>query len=149
MCTYSCNFFLELQLFLFQLCNFDITGRRAALQVFDVFREVLVFLLQLLQVRTQAHYNPPEDIHDHYDGHAFWSFVELSQWVNEDYGGRISKLRKNKIRIENKLLKKQDKIESTALKLYDQDPEKANEMLSNMTNILATISWKKSNKLRK
>ncbi len=92
------------------------------------------------------HYNPPEDIHDHYDGHAFWSFVELSSWVNEDYGKRITKLRKQKLRLEKKLLKKQPKFEKIALKKYSKDPASANEMLNNITSGLATYSWKMSNK---
>ena len=43
------------QLLFFQLSNFDVVLRRTTLEEFDVLREVFVFLLQFLQVRTQAH----------------------------------------------------------------------------------------------
>jgi dipeptidase len=92
------------------------------------------------------HYEPPADIHDRYDEHAFWAFVELSDWVNEAYGNRIVKLRKQKHKLESKLLKKQDKIENIALKMYEDNPEKANEMLTSISSGLATNTWKKAKK---
>jgi len=95
------------------------------------------------------HYNPPEDIHDRYDGHAFWSFVELSEWVNEDYGERVIKIRKQKDKLENKLFKKQGKIENMALNKYNKNPDLANEILTRITSALATHSWKMAKKNKK
>jgi len=59
MCAQPGNFFLKHQLFFLKFRNFNVVGGRAALHYFDMLREVLVFLLQFLQMRTQAHGRSP------------------------------------------------------------------------------------------
>jgi len=53
------NFFFDLKLFLLQLREFKIVNTGASLQNLDMVGEGLVFSLQFLQMRTQAHDLPP------------------------------------------------------------------------------------------
>ena len=55
----AADFLFQLQLLLFELRNFNVARRGASLKRFDMFREGLVFLLQFLQMRTQAHGHTP------------------------------------------------------------------------------------------
>jgi len=95
------------------------------------------------------HYNPPEDIHNRYDGHAFWSFVELSDWVNEDYGGRIKKLRRSKYKIEKKLIRRQHRTEKLMTRMHKGDPEALKDFLNDFTAVWAEITWKRAEKINK
>lgn len=88
------------------------------------------------------HYNPPEDIHESYDGHAFWTFVELSGRVNEDYGGRIKKMSRQKAKLEHKFLKRQPRIEKMVVRMHRKNPEGAREFLTVLTSSYAELGWK-------
>jgi dipeptidase len=95
------------------------------------------------------HYNPPEDIHERYDGHAFWSYVRLSEWVNEDYAKRIKPLARSKEKIERKLLKRQYRNEKMIKRMYKKDPDAAINFLNEYTAVWAKISWKRADKYLK
>ena len=95
------------------------------------------------------HYTPPEDIHERYDDHAFWSFVSLSDWVNEDYEGRIKKLSRSKHKIQRKLIKRQYRTEKLMNRMYKGDPEAARNYLTEYTGTWARITRSKTDKLLK
>jgi hypothetical protein len=49
------NLFLQAELLLLQIGDFEVIGRRAALRLLDLVREELMLLPEFLQMRTQGH----------------------------------------------------------------------------------------------
>ena len=95
------------------------------------------------------HYDPPDDIHERYDGHAFWAYVNLSDWANENYSGRIKKLARSKSKIERKLLKRQYRIEKMVNRMYRKKPDAAVNFLNEYTGAWAMTSWNRAKKYLK
>jgi dipeptidase len=95
------------------------------------------------------HYNPPEDIHQPNDQHAFWAFVKFSEIMNANYGKRIKGVRKQILRTEEKLFNHQVKLESKVLKVFDKDPDAARAILTGYTRKLAGQSLKYTRKNNK
>lgn len=92
------------------------------------------------------HYQPPQDIHEYNDQHAFWAFVWLSELMNNNYAERIPKVTKNIKSFESALLRMQPRIESKVLKIYGRNPEEARMIITAYTNRLAERSLKMTKK---
>lgn len=92
------------------------------------------------------HYNPPEDIHDPNDQHAFWAFVRFSEHMNQNYGKKIHRVTKQLLSTERKLFNRQKRIETKFLKAYEEDPEIARKEMTEYTKLHAGKSLKKTQK---
>jgi dipeptidase len=89
----------------------------------------------------EKHFSPPGNIHEKNDNHAFWAFVSLAEYVDQDYGDRILKVRKTWDPIEKKIFKNQQSFENEVIKIYKNDPVKARKLLTAYTNDWAAKIW--------
>jgi dipeptidase len=99
------------------------------------------------ETALSQHFDPPQNIHERTDKHAFWAFVSLAQKVDENYGTGILKVREKRDLIENEALKNQESFEAEALKIFENNPEKATELLTKYTNNWALKIWREAKEL--
>jgi len=99
------------------------------------------------QTALDQHFDPPENIHERTDNHAFWSFVTLAEKVDENYGARILKVREKWDPIEKEAFDSQKTFEEKVLKIYKNNPEKAKELLTKYTNNWASKIWREAKEL--
>lgn len=83
------------------------------------------------------HYNPPADIHERNDQHAFWAFVKFSELMNDHYGENIQAVRKGILKTERRLLGTQPRLEQKLIKLYRESPDKCREAVTKRYGELA------------
>jgi len=95
----------------------------------------------------QHQYNPPESIFDRTNTHAYWTFIELAEYINEDYTTRINQIRTTWERIDHKNLRVQKKFESAVHKVLDRNPDKAIAILNQYSNKQAIKVHKKAKRL--
>ncbi len=93
------------------------------------------------------HFDPPQNIHERSDKHAFWAFVNLAEKVDENYGIGILKVREKWEPIENEALKSQESFEAEALKIFENDPAEAQELLTKYTGNWASKIWREAKEL--
>jgi len=101
------------------------------------------------QSALSQHFNPPGDLYEVNDNHAFWAFVTLAKYVDEDYGTRIAVVRKKWEALEQQAFEKQQSFEANVLKIYQTNPAKARELLTSYTGELATKIRNLARKLQK
>jgi dipeptidase len=92
------------------------------------------------------HYNPPADIHERNDQHAFWAFVEFSERMSDHYGKYIGMVRKTNFKIERKLLKVQPSLERKLLKIYEGSPEQCSKVLTGLYGNFAVKALEQTRK---
>jgi dipeptidase len=78
------------------------------------------------------HYNPPADIHEPNDQHAFWAFVKFSELMNNAYGKNIGAVRKTHFKNEEKLLIIQPMLEQKLIRIQQESPEKCRDDVSRL-----------------
>lgn len=78
------------------------------------------------------HYNPPADIHERNDQHAFWAFVVFSELMAANYGNNIDAVRKRNLKIERTLLAIQPNFEQKLAKMQQESPEKCREVMTRL-----------------
>jgi dipeptidase len=94
----------------------------------------------------QDHYNPPADIHERDNEHAFWAFVTLCELMEKDYGGQIISLKKNYGQLEETLLKNQPDFEQKMLAAYAKSPEKVKKTVTKLYGSLAQYALRSTRK---
>lgn len=95
------------------------------------------------------HYNPPADIHERNDQHAFWAFVRLSDAVNKQYGKAIPEVRKKLEQQEKQILADQSKLEQKLLGIYQGSPEACNAAVTKLYSQYSLRSLSTTRKLIK
>lgn len=93
------------------------------------------------QTALVQHFDPPENIHERTNHHAFWAFVNLAQKVDEDYAVWIIKVREKWEPIEQKVFENQKFFEEKLLKIYKNDQATATELLTQYTHDRAAETW--------
>jgi len=78
------------------------------------------------------HYNPPADIHERNDQHAFWAFVVFSELMATNYGDNIDAVRKKNLKMERNLLAIQTNLEQKLTKVQQESPEKCREVVTRL-----------------
>lgn len=96
---------------------------------------------------TAQHFDPPENIYERADNHAFWAFVNLAEKVDTDYATWIVKVKEKWEPIEQEALKNQKSFEAEALKIFKNNPAQAQELLTKYTNNWALKIWREAKAL--
>jgi len=99
------------------------------------------------ETALNQHFDPPENIHERTDKHAFWAFVNLAEQVDENYGARIIKVRKKWDPIEKEALKNQPSFEAEALKIFEKDPAQTQQLFTRYANNWASKIWREAKEL--
>ncbi len=100
------------------------------------------------QEALKVHFDPPEFYYDKSKVHAFWTFVELAEWVDEDYKNRIAKIREVWDKLEKILLEQQVDFEDQILGMYQKEPQKARALLTEYTIKWAKKAYEEANQLK-
>lgn len=95
------------------------------------------------------HYNPPSDIHERDDQHAFWKFVRFSELINSGYGKYINTVRKEVGKIEKKILSDQARLEIKLLQVHESSPEAARKALTSLYANYSRLALRMTEKLTK
>ena len=77
---------------------------------------------------------------------AFWIYIWVADMIRPRYSLMIEDMRNVQNGLENTFEQAQSGVETAAMKLYNEDPEKAKEFLTNYTHMTAQSavdSWKK------
>ncbi len=99
------------------------------------------------EIALNQHFEPLQNVHERTDNHAFWAFVNLAEKVDEDYGPQIIKVREKWNPIEKEVFANQKPFEDKVLRIYQRDPAKAKELLTQYTNDWAAKAWQVATKL--
>lgn len=89
------------------------------------------------QLSLLHHFNPPPGTFDYDPKFAWWTFKRLQDLVNEDYKGRIGRVRAVWDEFEAKEFEDQPSLEEEALRLYRKDRALAREFLTRYSCSLA------------
>ncbi len=89
----------------------------------------------------QYHYTPPSDIHEMSNNLAYWHFEVLSANVNKDFVQKYPVAFTEKRKMENVLLKAQEKVEKEALKKYKANPDQAIKFITQYSNEQANKAY--------
>ena len=89
----------------------------------------------------QDHYTPPSDIHEMSNNLAYWHFEVLSANVNKDFVQKYPVAFTEKRKMENALLKAQEKVEKEALKKYKANPDQAIKFITQYSNEQANKAY--------
>jgi dipeptidase len=100
------------------------------------------------QAALDQHFNPPKNIYEKTDTHAFWAFVNLAEWVDEDYGLRIKKIQEKWNGIESAVFNNQKDFENKVLKIHQENPLKTKKLLTDYTGEYAARIWQIAKDLR-
>jgi dipeptidase len=101
------------------------------------------------QSALAQHFAPPESMYDQKPVHAYWDFAALAQKIDEDYGQRITAVRRNWDKFELEALAQQKDFEKNVLKLFERHPERVRKMLTERTAQMAGDAWKIARELVK
>ena len=91
------------------------------------------FYYENFEFAIAHHYDPPAYYYDQEQNHAFWTFVKLAHWVDDDYAKRIKGVRAEWDKFEDTAFKKQKIFEKKLLKMYKSDPESVREAITHYT----------------
>jgi dipeptidase len=80
---------------------------------------------------------------------AYRNFRELTNWLQEDFAGRETKILREWKLLENKLFQLQPEVERCALAIYRRNPERAGDYLSIYTGGLAWQALQTAREMRR
>ena len=95
------------------------------------------------------HFEPPASYYDQAETHAFWTYVHLAQWVDEDYAERIQLVRQGWEKLENQTLNNQQHFEKKVIYLYQENPQAARNILTVYSNELIEETVKRAKNFSK
>lgn len=101
------------------------------------------------QTALDQHFDPPTNIHERTDTHAYWAFVRLAEKVDSDYGILIPNVREKWDPIEKRLFLDQHGFEKKATGIYKNDRKDAKHLLTEYTKGWAEKIWKIARELEK
>lgn len=101
------------------------------------------------QTALDQHFDPPKNIHERTDTHAYWTFVKLAEKVDGNYGTLIAKARGKWDPIEKRLFLKQPGFEKKVIGIYKKNSNDARHLLTDYTNGWAEKIWKIARKLER
>lgn len=93
------------------------------------------------------HFDPPAYYYNQKDDHAFWAFWRLADWVDQDYGKRIIKVREKWNAIETHAFAGQNEFEKKLLQLFTENPDATKKLITKHSNDAAAKSWKTAKEL--
>jgi len=91
------------------------------------------FALTTPEKALNNHFNPPENILEKSEGHAFVEYVDYASKMDKHYKQNIPMISAYKRALERELFSKTKEIEKRALELYPENKEKAIEIITDFT----------------
>ncbi len=91
------------------------------------------FALTDPETALSNHFNPPENILDKSEGHAFVEYVQYSEKIDDEYGALIGDVKEYKREMEEELLNNCKDFEKRVLQIYPIDKKRAQMMLKDFT----------------
>jgi dipeptidase len=95
------------------------------------------------------HYNPPADIHERNDQHAFWAYVRFSEVMDNNYGKLIPPVKKKMDKLETRLIADQPRLEKKLIEIYKDSPEVCHEIMTRLYSKYSLRSLSLTKKLTK
>ena len=89
----------------------------------------------------QNHYAPEEGTWDRIPVHAYFTFADYADFVDDNYSFRKISALQNAQKLENKFLGQQEKSEKRLLKLYNKNSEKFLQEINWKTTKSANKAW--------
>jgi dipeptidase len=85
------------------------------------------------QTALEQHFDPPENLLEKSEGHAFVEYVNFARHVDDEYKTLIPRVRQFKSAMQDEMMKMAEETENKALKVYETDKDKALQMLMEFT----------------
>jgi dipeptidase len=95
----------------------------------------------------EMHFKRPQTIYDRSQPLAWWSFVALSEYADQDYDKRIPGLRRNKEELDRYYNKLAVQLEKDYLPIYKKQPARAAAMINDFEKVVVSKAITESNKL--
>ena len=98
------------------------------------------------EIAYKMHFNRPASIYERNEALAWWNFVEVSDYTDQDYADRISKRRRIKDNLQQYFMKQAEKLEKDYLPVYKKQPEVAKKMINDFENEVLSMTIAENNK---
>ena len=82
------------------------------------------------------HFQPPDDMYNKENGKAWWAFMEVTDYVDEDYKARIGERRKFKNELQQEYFKLAEGFDAEITSLWQKDRSKALEEITEFSNMI-------------
>ena len=84
----------------------------------------------------EMHFQPPDDMYNKENGKAWWAFMEVTDYVDEDYKARIGERRKFKNELQQEYFKLAEGFDAEITSLWQKDRSKALEEITEFSNMI-------------
>lgn len=84
----------------------------------------------------EMHFSVPEDMYNRNDGRAWWSFMEVTDYVDEDYGTRIGERREFIKRLQDEYFELAEEYDKAIIEQWKIDKDKALKDISQFNNMI-------------
>lgn len=82
------------------------------------------------ETAIKEHFDPPESIFEANETHHYWKFVNRVKRIDKNYKQNIKSAKTRYTEIEESIAAEQPDFEKKVLKIYQSDPDKARQMLT-------------------
>jgi dipeptidase len=128
-----------------------IAPRRGCVNVYMPFYFGVTVIPESLTMDTpemalKMHFQRPESIYERNDSMAWWNFVEVAEYTDQDYMGRIVERRNIKDRLQQSFLKEAEKLEKDYVPIYKKQPEVAAKMIDDFEKDVLSRTLEENNK---
>ncbi len=84
----------------------------------------------------EMHFRVPEDMYNRENGLAWWSFIELTDYVDENYGERIEKRREYRNKLQNEYFSMAKEFDNKIHNQWQKDKTTALQDISQFNNMI-------------
>jgi dipeptidase len=95
----------------------------------------------------ELHFRRPPAIYDRSQPLAWWTFVAMTDYADQNYGERISGLRRNKEDLDRYYNKLANQLEKDYMPIYKKQPAKAVEMINTFEKEVLSKTLTEANRL--
>ncbi|HDZ40850.1 MAG TPA: hypothetical protein ENH59_04125 [Bacteroidetes bacterium] len=84
----------------------------------------------------EMHFRVPDDMYNRENGKAWWSFMEVTDYVDDDYGSRIENRREYKNKLQGEYFEMVKAFDNDIVKLWHKDKSKALRDISQFNKMI-------------
>ncbi|MEA1886130.1 MAG: C69 family dipeptidase [Bacteroidota bacterium] len=84
----------------------------------------------------RMHFQVPDDMYDRENGKAWWSFIEITDYVDEDYKSRIGERKTFKNKLQQDYFNLAEKFDEGILRLWQEDKSDALDDITEFNNMI-------------
>lgn len=92
------------------------------------------------------HFDPDESIYDRGNGKAWWSFVDVTEYVDDDYLNRIEERREIKDKMQSYYYERVMEFDKEIIRLWKKDNTKALEEITKFSNEMINYALQSNKK---